>query len=261
MLPCGYPSIPLYQELVESDRFAEMSRFAGAFIEANADALAYYAQRWVKNPIHNWSRRWEYMYVYERIAAFAEARPGEALTLLDAGSGLTFFPHYVASRHPGVSIACGDSDARLYEDAQRLGPPASDRVRYSVQDIERLGYEDGAFNLIYCLSVLEHCRYPGESLKHLYRTLKPGGRLILTIDVSLDGQVEIPVRLAARLIQMLVHRFKPDGRYDEQIGQFQPAEHVSTEWARRIDVSLLPWAPPRFHLLSFFCMSFTRPET
>lgn len=248
-----------YNALEADGTFNAMKQFADDFRAANADALRYYTERWVANPIHNWSRRWEYPYVFGRLREWAESRPPGPARVLDAGSGLTFFPHFAASRLEDTDFECGDLDARLIGDAKRLAPPASGRVGYSHLNIERNAYPDGAFDVIYCISVLEHCAHPGEPLKGFYRTLKPGGRLILTIDISLDGKAEIPAALAARLVGILSRHFAPRADYLPMLAGFKPDIHLSTARAREIDPTLLPWAPPRFHHLSVFCMEFAKP--
>jgi SAM-dependent methyltransferase len=54
-------------------------------------------------------------------------------------------------------------------------------LRYTrLYDIFRLPYEDGAFDAVIASGVLEHVAMDYESLKEIYRVLRPGGRLVLT---------------------------------------------------------------------------------
>ncbi len=49
------------------------------------------------------------------------------------------------------------------------------------QDIQELSLPDDSYDLILCNHVLEHVPDDKKALKELYRILKPGGRLLLTI--------------------------------------------------------------------------------
>jgi SAM-dependent methyltransferase len=54
-------------------------------------------------------------------------------------------------------------------------------LRYqALSDAVRLPYGDGSFDSVIAAGVLEHVPMDYESLKELYRVLKPGGRLIVT---------------------------------------------------------------------------------
>ena len=76
-------------------------------------------------------------------------------------------------------------------------------VRYEWQDLTALGFADNSFDLITCVSVLEHIQAPSDqtALRELVRVLKPGGQLILTVDYE-------PLPRAAR-----------QGRYRRRVGE------------------------------------------
>lgn len=55
------------------------------------------------------------------------------------------------------------------------------RLRYrQLQDIIRLPYDDATFDAVIAAGALEHVAMDYESLKELYRVLRPQGRLIVT---------------------------------------------------------------------------------
>ena len=211
-LPHGYPPAEVYARLGQDALHAALRRFDDEFLGANREALRDYAAHWVADPLQHWSRRWEYPYVFERLAAWNERRGSGAdreLRILDAGSGLTFFPHFVASQLPAERIECCDRDPAMERDARRLRPPASEWVYYGTQDLARLSYADASFDCAYCISVLEHTAERERIADEFHRILRPGGLLVVTIDVSLDGRAEIPREEAARLIfsrQLPVHK-------------------------------------------------------
>ncbi|NER19873.1 MAG: class I SAM-dependent methyltransferase [Symploca sp. SIO1B1] len=44
-------------------------------------------------------------------------------------------------------------------------------------DIHDLKFVDSEFDIVVCISILEHIPYPEKALKELYRVLKPGGEI------------------------------------------------------------------------------------
>lgn len=47
-------------------------------------------------------------------------------------------------------------------------------------DGKTIPFDDGHFDNVFCSEVMEHVFNPDESLKEIYRVLKPGGKLLLT---------------------------------------------------------------------------------
>lgn len=276
MLPDGYPPLDTYEEVPRLPRFREMRAFAGAFLEGNEGVLEAYGARWSKHPLHRWSRRWEYLFVTERVGAAFDRTPG-SMRMLDAGSGLTFFPHWLASEYPGLTVVCSDRDARVEAASKELRPPAHDAVSYITEDLASLDHPDASFDVVSCVSVLEHTRRREAIIAEFARVLEPGGALVLTFDVSVDGRWEIPRAEAAGLLGDLDAHFEPDGDYASRLDTFDPDGMLTTGWAREHDPSLLPWKyphpvdmvrrfpnviemlKPRFKLLTCFCGTWRKP--
>jgi SAM-dependent methyltransferase len=57
----------------------------------------------------------------------------------------------------------------------------SDRCIFSNQTIETAALEANSFDLITCLSVLEHIPDDGKAVENMWLLLRPGGRLVLTL--------------------------------------------------------------------------------
>ncbi len=275
MLTDGYPRLDLYDRIPEDRLYREMEAFADRFQEANRRALKYYSRRWVANPLHHWSRRWEYLWVTERFGALVDEHDGDTIRVLDAGSGLTFFAHWLAHRFPALHIECCDRDPRAARAATHLVPPAAPTVTYSTQDLAALSFEDGSFDAIACVSVLEHTGRHEEIAAEFARVLRAGGRLILTIDISLDGRWAIPLPQAHALVDALARDFEPASDYPAQLAEFDRERMLTTGYARELDPTLLPWkfpsvreawerrSPglllrPKFKDLTCFCMVWTR---
>ncbi len=254
----GYPTIQEFETLQNDPLYVELRRFSDEFVEKNPQAFEYYKTRWGANPVRHWSRQWEYPYIYQRVNAFLGPRKDEAVTVFDAGSGLTFMPHYFCGLYHSLTVECGDSDEQTCADAQTLYPPGSDRVTYSVQDIKKTSFSDQQFDLIYCISVLEHCGNPTDIIHEFARVLKPGGRLVLTIDISFDGNKDIAPHLAAKMIQMLETKFTADADYISLLKKFHPQQRLTTDYIKERYPERTPWKPPYFFSLSVFGMCFVK---
>lgn len=277
MLPEGYPPLEAYKEISRRPLFQEMRAFADEFLDSNAEAVADYGARWSQDPLQGWSRRWEYLFVTERVRRASEGRSSGSIRMLDAGSGLTFFPHWLAYTHPGLEVECLDRDPQVETASAELRPPTQEGVSYTTQDLASLTYPDASFSVISCVSVLEHTRNRDAIIGEFARVLEPGGVLVLTFDISLDGRWEIPRSEAAGLLRELGDRFTPEGDYDSLLEDFDADAMLSTDWVRAHDPSRLPWKyphpadmlrrfpnviamfKPRFKSLTCFCGTWRKP--
>jgi ubiquinone/menaquinone biosynthesis C-methylase UbiE len=131
--------------------------------------------------------RWPFRqleYSFALSALFKHLKPGNSY--LDAGCGCTPLAHAVAAR--SVRAHACDRDPDVIDDLQRLAPNElyGSAVSYTVQDLTSVGYPDGTFDAISCISVLEHIPPPHDqrALTELLRILKPGGILVLTVDFA-----------------------------------------------------------------------------
>lgn len=167
---------------------------------------------WPRDPLHNWSRAWEYPYVYHHLRRLAQTgTSGSRLKVLDLGSGVTFFPF--AATKLGLDVVCADVDAICERDLGRAigcvshGPGT---VSFRMIDGARLPFADGEMDAVYCISVLEHIPDFTGTIREAARVLKPGGRFILTIDLDLRGDLEIGVPGHQRLKAALARHFEEE---------------------------------------------------
>ena len=123
--------------------------------------------------LHSWSRPYEYAYIAANL-------PGTGGTTLDVGSGFSFFPSYIQDQ--GNSVTCTDIDdlSRAYE------PTGLPFVKDDITD-SKLAQ---SFDTIYSVSVLEHIKDKAAAVHQIYRLLKPGGRLLLTMDCDLGRTMD-----------------------------------------------------------------------
>ena len=167
--------VPLQTEcdtLLRSAAFREMAAFSEEFLARNRSALAGYAANWgADNPLHSWSRQWEYPYVFGKVVEVVRANP--RARILDAGSGATFMPFYLGHRFEETTIACCDTDDSLSDVFASLNHNMNGDVEFSTADIRALPYDDGSFDLVYCVSVLEHTDSYADIL-HEFKGLERG---------------------------------------------------------------------------------------
>lgn len=149
---------------------------------------------WPLRPLYEWSRRVEYPFVV------SELPQKKRLRVLDAGSGVTFFPIYLA-QVPGMYVECLDREQsyveRMEQTCNLLGLSWS--IPFHLGDLTKeLPFNDGSFDVVLCISVLEHLPVVRqlEAVNELWRLVAPRGKLILTFDVCLagdeDGGISLP---------------------------------------------------------------------
>lgn len=240
----GIPTARDYDDVLQLPLFRELEDYSDRFQATHRELFQPYARKWVMDPLHQWSRQWEYPFMAEAIAAIAAEATGP-LAVLDAGAGMTFFPHYLLEKHPSLSVDCCDIDASLtglYAEVAKHHPR---HPRFQVADMTRLPYADQSFDAVYCVSVLEHIPARETVMREFSRVLKPGGKLVLSFDLSLDGSRDISLPEARRMLAEL-------GRYFDGVaslgvpaeGGLDPAAVFTTDDARRRNPRLLPWTYP-----------------
>lgn len=245
-VPDGIPLRADYDTLVESAIFSEMDAFSEAFLERNRDVLGGYIGKWgAENPLRSWSRRWEYPYVFGKVAEVAGAR--SPARILDAGSGATFMPFYLEDRFEGTTVACCDSDPTLTDVFRSANRNMTSDIDFQEADIRALPYDDRSFDLVYCVSVLEHTDSYEEILRELRRV--SNGAIAITFDVCLDGTRDVRMENLDALLKALAGAFGKDWRELRRTVRSQLSNPAIVTTCA-VDPSLLPWrGPPLLHRL------------
>ena len=241
----GIPLISSYQELTREELFLSMERFSDDFIGRFAPALSKY--NWVADPFHQWSRQWEYPFVYSHLEEYVDNHPDGLINILDAGSGITFFPYYVASTFGDhVRLNSYDIDNSLPQMYREVNSEIENPVDFTPGDIHQLPFEDSHFSVIYCVSVIEHTPDYEPIIGEFHRVLKPGGLLLITFDISLDTDGPISPKKARSLVSLVERDFTPVAGFDSETDLNKPMEGytddiLNTEWIKKTHPSKLPW--------------------
>jgi len=118
----------------------------------------------------HWSRCFEYPWAY------LNGMVHQGQWLLDAGGGNGVFQHVLSSN------GCQVINVDLDPSSQRGLAPG---VLPIAGDLRRLSrFHSCMFDRVFCVSVLEHIERPQEVVAELWRVLKPGGKMVVTMDVA-----------------------------------------------------------------------------
>jgi SAM-dependent methyltransferase len=210
----------------------EMERFQSSFMAATRPLWAE-GYKHTGDRLDNWSRRWEYPYCAWNLR---DLPPGR---VLDAGSGINFFPFWMAQQ--GWQVTAADVNAGLAPLYDRANEALGSAVRFETAPIERLPFADGSFDAVYCVSVLEHAPHRAAAMHEFARVLAPGGRLTITWDVSLSRDCDVKLEDVAVLLAGLEKRFAPVHPLD----LLRPSNLLTTERMLAGERWRLSWRPHR----------------
>lgn len=173
--PCQDWDIPLIQELLTYDATA---LDCCDLVRGPQGILGY---RTLPSSLH-WSRQTEWPW------AILNAELSPRHTCLEVGGAGCVMKYPVAKRCKHVVVAdVNEEDMRHTEKAvDLLGFTNITQVR---ADARSLPYPDNWFDRVFCISVLEHIpdRHT-DAAREMVRVLKPGGYLLLTMDVVIEGK-------------------------------------------------------------------------
>lgn len=234
-----------YKKNLTSKDFLIIEAFNDDFLKLYKDKLSNYNKKWTNDSFHNWSRQYEYPYFFAAISNFIAKNPNKKVRILDAGSGLTFFPYLLLEKFPNVEITCTDYDKMLGNAFSEINYSKQRGVNFVQSDLREKKFQPESFDLIYCISVLEHTSDYNKILENFKSYLVPEGELILSFDISLDGYRDIPIGKAQELINTLENSFLPANQVDLlSMANVSSDKYLTTTFAIKFDKRLSPWRFP-----------------
>lgn len=188
--------------------FSQLEKEQEAFLDKEPDFRSEEC-KWPRDPLHTWSRVWEYPYVYHHLRKNSViASPSSSPKVVDLGSGVTFFPF--AAANLGYEVICLDIDAVCGPDIERalsVVPQQHGKVSFRLIADDKLPVKSGEVDVVYCVSVLEHIHDFENTIEEVVRILKVGGLFILTIDLDSSGHLDIGIDRYYELRKCLAKRF------------------------------------------------------
>ena len=133
------------------------------------------------------SKQWEYMFAVRQIEAIA---PSASFKIADVGGGRGALAAFLAAAGHAVDVFDRDylwdhaGDTAVEWRHMRWAARQGYQVRFG--SLYNLPAADASFDVVTCISVVEHVRHKELVLKELLRILKPGGLLILTFDFAAE---------------------------------------------------------------------------
>lgn len=112
-----------------------------------------------------------------RNAAIAKAHLHPGMVAADIGAGTGFITAGLAPLIKKVHLVDGSS-AMLEKARQNL--KEFNNLEFHLADVEHLPISDGSVDVIFANMLLHHCPTPLAALQEMVRTLRPGGRLVIT---------------------------------------------------------------------------------
>lgn len=165
--------------------------------------------KWPSDALHCWSRVWEYPYVYHHIRRCRKEFSENRLpSILDLGSGVTFFPFSVAKL--GCDVICADIDPICERDLTRAAEAiehSPGKVRSKLVSDYDLPFRSEEIDIVYCVSVLEHVGQFERTVIEVARVLKRRGLFILTVDLGMRGEMQLGIDEHRRLLRTLEDSF------------------------------------------------------
>lgn len=245
------PGIPLLSEvdaLTRDPFYGELKMYNQQFLTRHGKALEGYGKLWGQDPFLMWSRRWEYPFEVQKVVAYCEANRDRPLKMLDGGSGVTYVPYLLVDRFPNLEVICCDTNtsyAPMFETINKT--VGHSRVSFQEAMLQKLPYETGSLDILCCMSVLEHTDNYAQIVNEFARVLKPGGLLVLTFDLSLDGKFQLAKPTAADLLSGVISQFD----VQESLEPIQELDRMSdtkavlnTDVIKQTQPELLPWRYP-----------------
>lgn len=127
-------------------------------------------------------------HIHRAIKGFAKSRSGEdQIQVLDAGSGFGQYSDYLARKFPRWQITGIDIKDEEVASCQEFGKQAGlKNLEFKVANLCNYVQPD-TYDLILSVDVMEHIEADREVFSNLYKSLKPGGVLLISTPSDKGG--------------------------------------------------------------------------
>lgn len=153
------------------------------FIEINDDAFTFFEcknKTWNFAKMSWYSRPYEYKWMVNTVKTL-----GDNLTILDAACGFKTPGHMMLAECENVTRITAQDLGIGYASSFLTNGLDHPKVTKVKSDL-RTWTPDKEYDVVVCISSLEHIPNYPQALNTMYQALKPGGHCLLTIDISKD---------------------------------------------------------------------------
>jgi SAM-dependent methyltransferase len=151
-----------------------------SFLDQYGDKISEkYKIKWPINKLHWWSRPAEYHFLLRSL----DNLNVDGMDILEFGPGCSFATHEVLTKMTVGTLSLVDNDNEVLK-FWNLVAEENDADLFAAPNLR--SFENKAFDLIYSVSVLEHVDGFKQHMNELISLLRPGGWLVLTMDIDLS---------------------------------------------------------------------------
>lgn len=127
--------------------------------------------------VQHWSRSFEWSWAFDR------AKISSRDLVFEAGGGVAEF-QFLLAKH-AKRVVNFDLAQDSLDDAEVFSRSLGlQNLLFRHGSLDSIIYDDNIFDKLICISVVEHIHNAEICIDEMWRILKPGGRLILTMDVA-----------------------------------------------------------------------------
>jgi len=137
-----------------------------------------FALRWGLRQFTNWSKIWEYPWVWFNGLSQIDLK---RVSLLDIGSELSPMPWFLASL--GANVTLAETNGQWVSQWERICDETELDVNWQIVSGEKLPFENESFDGVTSFSIIEHQRDKDTAVDEILRVLKPGGLLAISFDI------------------------------------------------------------------------------
>jgi len=121
--------------------------------------------------------------------------------VLDAGCGYTVWPYFIKELYPDIEM-------HVYDRSKPHLDRYTDKFVKKEGDLTAISYPDESFDVVYCVSTLEHVDNWETAVEELSRIVKKGGYLLMIVDGMIgdryfkEQNLDMLLRLLRRHFEM-----------------------------------------------------------